>query len=782
MRKLDRNGFVRSWLYTASAEPYTTDLKERNQLKLEGLLRSRIAESHPGTIMRPDYSAFKPFYSHGAVFVSASDFYSTLHLVHMQAATVLYARKETRARLVLWSYMASALYLDGVRVAEIRKPQYKPIEKTEAEVTLHEGRNEVLLVMENLGVRDTRNMVALQVIAGEAVTTGIPDQGREEEYLSATGFLDSIRHGYEKLSFPSPCPSGTVLSYRPESLEHDAEGAVEEDISGRTEIPLPPEKHFTLKLSGYARSFENIRLIKPGKSLESFEAILRSIADTKLLDRGDHGFACFYILAKKALGEEIEDEEEVFENDFRLIERRVDCSDFLVTGLLRVYLLYGMSEPVLKRFKEVLKDYRYWMTMKGADGMCFWSENHALMFYFSAYMTGKLFPDEYFHRTRMNGKELSEWGRSRVEEWLDDVLKLGFEEFYSSTYSLVTLAVLLSVHDFSEEGISQKAGLAIDNMLRSLCRQSFQGSLIAPMGRVYRDVLFPYEAGGQALMSAIDHRVPYKAGEGWIAFLAGSSYRLPEDLEELMRKPQDISVYEGNAFIHTEKRSSYILTSVDTSKTRDAWENRVDDPELSPESPLWVKSLNECFHGTTRIRSGVYGYQQHLWSAALSPECLVFANHPGDSTERTELRPGYWHGNGLMPAVKAGEGYIASIYSIGDNHPIHYTHLFFPERKFDDVVKEGSWIFARKGRGQLAIWCSGELQPYDELLHGSELRCFKDNSAYIVFASEDKGFDAFMAEVKERRPEFNEEEKRLYLDGGEILSFVKHIDRTQNVE
>ena len=130
--------------------------------------------------------------------------------------------------------------------------------------------------------------------------------------------------------------------------------------------------------------------------------------------------------------------------------------------------------------------------MKGADGMCFWSENHSLMFWFSALDAGLLYPDEFFPRTGMTGKELHAYGERRVEEWLCDVLSHGYEEFLSSTYMCVTLAVLLNVIDYAKPELSSKARKAADMIFMMLSESTFKGAVIAPMGRVYRGVIYPF--------------------------------------------------------------------------------------------------------------------------------------------------------------------------------------------------------------------------------------------------------------------------------------------------
>lgn len=79
--------------------------------------------------------------------------------------------------------------------------------------------------------------------------------------------------------------------------------------------------------------------------------------------------------------------------DLDYIERCGDCADFLVIGFIRLLYNYEISNALKERVKGPLS-FRYWMGEEGNDGMCFWSENHALMFYGAQLVIGNV-------RTRM---------------------------------------------------------------------------------------------------------------------------------------------------------------------------------------------------------------------------------------------------------------------------------------------------------------------------------------------------------------------------------------------
>ena len=83
------------------------------------------------------------------------------------------------------------------------------------------------------------------------------------------------------------------------------------------------------------------------------------------------------------------------------------------------------------------------------------------------------------------------------------------------------------------------------------------------------------------------------------------------------------SGYSANARIVLEKREDWCLTSVASPRGPfERWTNICRQADADVSSHLFTKSYNECFHGTTDFQPGTYGYQQHMWYAALSPEAL----------------------------------------------------------------------------------------------------------------------------------------------------------------
>ena len=120
---------------------------------------------------------------------------------------------------------------------------------------------------------------------------------------------------------------------------------------------------------------------------------------------------------------------------------------------------------------------------------------------------------------------------------------------------------------FGDEELSALAVKAADRLLHDLAVQTFHGVSIAPMGRVYREVLYPYAQDIQCLVNLLDPEAPDRFSE-WIIFLATSRYRLPAGLKEVMREPVSTVYEESNARICVEKTADYMLTSVQSPERR----------------------------------------------------------------------------------------------------------------------------------------------------------------------------------------------------------------------
>lgn len=105
--------------------------------------------------------------------------------------------------------------------------------------------------------------------------------------------------------------------------------------------------------------------------------------------------------------------------------------------------------------------------------------------------------------------------------------------------------------------------------------------------------------------------------------------------------------------------------------------------------------------------------------ATLHGSTSVFTSLPkGDPSDG-----GYWSGNGAAPRTAQHDDTAIAIYAPqyaaggtgGFNGYQPYTHAFFPQDRFDQVVQQGNWTFGRKGDGYVALWSwrTPEWVPFD---------------------------------------------------------------------
>lgn len=805
---LNEYGFITDYLVSGCKEtPYLSSITGKDQLACEKLMRMEAVD-HEFQLPEEDIRLgalssldmpWEYYYTYGSWFVDRSDFYPLLKKIELHAAVLLNVPGDLQAEAWLWSYGAVDVWVNHLPAGGIKSPVYKPISREVLSLDLKKGDNLVFVRLQNLGVRDTRTLFAIQIPGEEqnSIKVRLPHMESAGKLAAAGQWLSGIRLKEGRLLFPSKAPEGSGIVYdsRPLDFTLYKDRYTYNDVSGQKEVILERKQPFfraQVKTKGQvlSRSFERQELIQPVWSgemgtEENKQRVYERIASVLQIPRGDgDSFSMYPILARRYTGNVHPDDEKEIYRSLDQIESRRDCSDFLTCAMVRYMKLYPMNEALAARLKEVMLNYRYWMDEAGNDGMCFWSENHSLMFFVSAYIAGGFYPEDVFTRSGKTGKEMEKTARVRIYDWLKETLNEGFDEFHSGGYTPITFSAILNVVDFGDEELSALAVKAADRLLHDLALQTFQGVSVAPMGRVYREVLYPFAQDIQCLINLIDPKAPDRFSE-WVIVLATSSYQIPKGLKALMDEPASLIYDESNACICVEKTRDYMLTSVQSKgdgKPR-SWENIYGKEGADMGSFAYVKSLNECFHGTTQFEPGVFGYQQHMWYAALSPAAVVFVNHPGGSCEACSVRPGYWYGNGIMPALKQAGRVLYGIYRIPLSHPIPFTHVYWPQSRFEEQKMEDGWLAGKAGNGYVAIWCSNELKPYEDLLFDCEYRSDSRDSAYVCVCGSKEEFhslNGFLNSCRKMNPVYDKTRSELQCNGHSLI-YEKHENPTQYV-
>lgn len=789
--QLNENGFITNWLVMGpKIEPFTVKNSIDDQLMFEKYMRECVADKSISSPMHLEAEMNeKPRYlqSRKNWFVDFSEFYHLTKKIQLNTKTILSVKEDIETEAILWTYAAVQVYLEDKCVCVNEIPVYKPMKMVKFKLSLNKGDNNIFVRMQNLGVRDTRNIFGIQIVDNkEKIAVKLPEIENLEKAAQADIYLDTIKYKNKSLYLEEPAPTALYIKENGKVIEKGFKGAV--DVSDLRNISICI-KAGEQELIKRIECNENVKP-KTLDFISDMEAahkrLFENIANIDY--ESNHEASKFYIypiLAKYAVGTVNEKDREDLFKQLEQLNLRIDCADFIANGFLRLMLTYEIDEELKQRAKEVLLNFRYWMDEEGEDGMCFWSENHSLLFYETLLLASRLYPDEVFIRSRKTGREQYEIALKKVYEWLDDVERKGCEEFLSGGYTVVTVAALLNLVDFAPEDISKRAAKVIDTILINLAKHTFKGTMIGPEGRIYRDVIYPFEQGTQALVHYINPAYP--SGDNvWLAAFASTKYKMPEGLIGLMESSYSETHDTGNARIVLNKQKDYILTSVQSPREDvfEQWYNNSFDEAADRSTFQYTKSINERFHGTTKFEPGVYGYQQHLWYAALDSECIVFTNHPGETTDRSSMRPAYWYGNGIFPAVKQKGNCIGVVYQIPKDYPIHFTHLYMPVNKFDEVITEQNWIFARKDSGYIGIWADKLMQPYDDILYNCEYRVYGSKSAYVCICGSTeqyKDFERFISGCLDKKIEFNESLSELKADNEINIKFEVHYNKTQYV-
>ncbi len=165
------------------------------------------------------------------------------------------------------------------------------------------------------------------------------------------------------------------------------------------------------------------------------------------------------------------------EGTFTYIEGRYDCADFRMNSLVRLYLGYGdlLSDTLKASIKEVMLGFKYWMDQGGEDSMCYWSENHQILFAVSEYLVGQAFPEEIFSVDGKTGVEHMAMAKTRINHWMEQRFKYGFTEWYSNNYYPEDLGPMANFIEFAGDGeMVNRMKMIMDLAWYDLASQSYK--------------------------------------------------------------------------------------------------------------------------------------------------------------------------------------------------------------------------------------------------------------------------------------------------------------------
>lgn len=407
----------------------------------------------------------------------------------------------------------------------------------------------------------------------------------------------------------------------------------------------------------------------------------------------------------------------------RFVDERYDCCDFRAVVLLKAVCAFSdlLSEATLDRIKKSLLGFKYWIDESGEDSICYWSENHQLLFHTCEYIAGSLYPEDVFSNNGMTGRRHAEKAHPKILRWLEHRWKYGFIEWHSNTYYEEDIAPLALLMDHApDEEIRKKAVTITNLLLLDMAMFSFEGYFSTTSGRCYEK----QKKDGNRQDTLNIYRHAFETGTGELnyekissVFLTCRSYRLPpviraiaEDrdravikdsvglgLPELKHEFDMKDFDEGGAVAWQMEAFTNVETINLTMDMFRAWHLNTNDflkdlkmissPFLRKAGllPPLVRLLNPTTAGVAIQRSnnyclktadymlstsmryhpGEFGDQQHIWHASLPGNIHVFTTHPGApffDDQARNFSPDYWVGNGILPDSAQHESIHMSIY------------------------------------------------------------------------------------------------------------------------
>ena len=408
-----------------------------------------------------------------------------------------------------------AVFVGGELVVEADSFGYMEPNLHMAHVRLNSGLTQIHVVTWQVAFRECRHVFSLRV-QGPPVRVVIPSPGVDEQRSrSAEQLLDSIavgpwaaRDGSVHIDGPDGLALAvTVGNQAPRSVRLTDGSAVIglAATDGRTERKPPAdgaaailetgELELTIRVDDphlpVYRAFRVAALPKrrrhePVGAPDDWRAEL-------LAHSAGHGPGTARTLARHALNPQSEVERADLTTALQMIHGRYDCADFEAVGLVTAW--HRIPEPNWKagdrdRVKDALTGFKYWIDQPGLDAMCYFTENHQMVWHTAEMLVGELFADEAFTNTGWTGAQHADHAQPMVLEWIHRKLVGGFSEFDSNAYLAIDCLALVSLVEFAQSTqVRQAAEALLDKTLLTLATNSWRGVHGAAHGRSYTHTL-----------------------------------------------------------------------------------------------------------------------------------------------------------------------------------------------------------------------------------------------------------------------------------------------------
>jgi hypothetical protein len=726
------NNYIHNWLVAGPQAIPVLDLEHfqgedwkwqiaRHHYAVDSGVTQTPVENEPFQIggARLEWNYFRCDDDH---FVDCTAFYHTCHYLRAWAYSRIVSPAEQAVTCILTTNGPADVWLNEQHVHRLEHFHLQIPQSVLFSAALQAGPNEILVRFEAVAARACPYVMALQMVelSPEAfvfvptLREGVARRQVVEAAIEAA-YLDRDVFVWDDpitVHWPPDLVTAAELTVRlqqPQGWIH-AEGRPTVSAGYKAPIAMPyqlPEGPFHIFLFPTLQEYYegNLRLERKvaltalkNKYAQTPYGTFAERCTEALNDAAQREDNVFSEIAKMALGYWADVKTEVIRQTIDGINQRKDCSDFYLVGLLGMLIRYGNDPSFPASLKQPLEacvlNFKYWMDEPNEDAMCYWTENHQILFHACEILAGQLYPDRMF----TNAGQTGAWHRAKGERmalsWLRKRGAGGFREWDSNCYFEEDLLALSHLADLAEsQAVYDWATVIMDKLFLTMALNSYKGAFGSTHGRTYaqhiKSARNEATAGVSRLlwgMGAFNNKIM-----ATVSLACMSSYGFPLIIG-------DIAADLPDEMWNREHHAGTLEDWCD--RATGAWEvNKVT-----------YKTPDYMLCSAQDYQPGESGVQQHIWQATLSPDAVVFVTHPPCLSEDNSHRPGFWHGNVALPRAAQWKDVLIAIHKIPANDWLGFTHAYFPAWAFDEHLLRNGWAFARKGDGYLALTASCGLE------------------------------------------------------------------------
>jgi hypothetical protein len=697
-------------------------------------------------------------------FVDVSAFYHTCHHLRTWAYCQTSIPEAGETTFVLTTNGPADVWINGRHVHRQLHFHHQIPHRVSFAAPLIAGRNEILVRFEGVAVRECPYVLALQAVDVDTSawsihlpTTLDPITRREKlEEAMAHAYLTKAVYNRDdtlqlhwademtfrgKLTIRLQTPDGRIYAETSPDLEPGSItnfGAVYQYRSGDYQILImsPTEEYYIHGMR--VRRTIPLRISSERYSEQPYGTYSQRRIEA-LQDAATRRGHVFAEIAKMGLGRWDDINEQVVLEAVENINRRADCSDFYLVGLLGAMIRHlddpAFPDSLRQPLASCVLNFRYWMDEPGDDAMCFWSENHQILFHTCAVLAGQLYPGATFANSGESGAWHRKKGERMARSWLDKRAAGGFKEWDSNTYFEEDVLALSHLADLAEEfDLAEIAAIILDKLFFSLAINSFHGVFGSTHGRTYS----PFIQSGRLEPTSGISRLMWGMGAfnshilGTVSLASADGYELPAWIAAIAADAPD-------EMWNREQHAGVMEAWCDLD------EGEWSVNKVTYKTPDYMLSSAQDYH------AGESGYQQHIWQATFGPDAVVFVTHPPCVSDEGSHRPNVWHGNVVLPRVAQWKDVLFAVHNLPDDDWMGFTHAYFPTAAFDEYTLRDGWAFARKGDGYLALTAA---QGMELITRGDqafrELRSYGHQNTWLGLMGRsawDGDFEKFQSEV-----------------------------------